>query len=200
MNPFLKGLRSQILNKFIGILIRVHADHSGGDPCLLQNGNCPKSGLGSRLIAVISKIYFIDIPLDQGSMSRRKRCSKRRYRAGKSCLVERDYIHIPLTQKKIGFSGCTCPVKSIQITTLIKNRRLRRIEILWLRIPHHPSAESDHPVIGVHNGKHNTVPEFIIGSMSFVKRNQSCFKKNVVCIPFRFQIPVQIVAVLVGIP
>ena len=56
---------AQILDKFIRILVWIHADYFCRNPHIPQNRHCSQSCLCSCFITVISQIYFIHIPLDQ---------------------------------------------------------------------------------------------------------------------------------------
>ncbi len=90
-----------------------------------------------------------------------KRRTKRRNRIVKACLMQRNGVHIPLTQQVVVLFRPARYVKPIQMSALFKNRRLRRVQILRKRIPHNTSAKCDNLTVRIHNREHNTVPELI---------------------------------------
>ena len=100
-DALLKCLCSQVLYKFIRIFIRIHTNHPRCNPHLFQNRHCPQGRPCSGIIAVISQVHLIHIPLNQLRMSRCKRRPEGRYCISKSGLVQRYHIHITLAQQKI---------------------------------------------------------------------------------------------------
>ena len=101
-------------------------------------------------------------------MPRCKCGPKGRHCIRKSRLVQSDHIHIALAQEKIRFPGSSCPIQPIEIAALIENRRLRGIQILWLRIPHDTSAKPYHTTIDIHNREHDPVPELVMDSLFLI--------------------------------
>ncbi len=79
-----------------------------------------------------------------------------------------DDIHIALTQNDIWLPACPCQMKTVEVPALVKNRRLRRIQVFGFSVSHDTSAESDDPLPVIHNRKHDTVPELIIHAPFFV--------------------------------
>ena len=127
-------------------------------------------------------------------------CSKRSHGVGKTGLVQRDHIHITLAQKEIRLPRCPCPVQSIQVSALIKHRRLRRIQILWLCIPHNTPSEADHPAVHVHDRKNDPVPELVINTFFLIRIDQTCLTDQFLAIPFSPQIIIKVVTEYIRIP
>ena len=153
-------------------------------PASFKYGDCPKSRPGSGFIAVIGQIDFLYIAFDQRGMSGGKRCTQRSHRICKSCLVQRDHIHIAFTKKKIWLSGCPCAIQAVQIPAFIKHRCFGRIQVFGLAVAHHSAAESDHPAVYVHNRKHHSVPELVIDALPLICVNQSGLPDQIPrCIP-----------------
>ncbi len=132
-------------------------------------------------------------------MSLCQRCAKRSNRIGKSCLMKRYDIHISLAEKKIRLPGGSCTVQSIQIPALIKDKCLRRIQILGLCIPHDAPSEPDHTAVCIHNRKHDPVPELVIDALSLIYTDQSRLGDQLIFVPLSLKVLIQIIAVLVRV-
>ena len=113
--------------------------------------------------------------------------------------MQRDHIHIALTQKEIWLFGTPCPVQAIQIPAFIKNHCLRGVQVFWLCIAHNTAAKSDHPAVDIHDRKHHTIPELVIHPVLFINADQSRLGNHIIFIPFGLQIPIQVIAVLIRI-
>ena len=55
----------------------------------------------------------------------------------------------------------------------IKDRSLRRVQVLRLSVTHHSASKSDHAVIHIHDRENNPVPELIIHSPAFIHIEQA---------------------------
>ena len=86
-DPLLKCFRSEVLDKFIRILIRFHTDHFCGDAGVLQNRHRPECRLRSGFITVVRQVHFTHIPFDQSGMSGCQRRSQRCHSVRKTCLM-----------------------------------------------------------------------------------------------------------------
>ena len=173
LDPLLKFLRPQVLDKFIRIFIGIHPDNLCRDSCFSQDRNCPERCLRPCLIAVIGQVHLLDITPDQGSMPRGQRGTQGSHRIGKAGLMHRNHIHIAFTEQKIGLPRGPGTVQPVQIPAFVKNGGLRGIQILGLRISHDASSESDHPAVHIHDRKHDTVPELVINTMLFVDADEA---------------------------
>ena len=130
-------------------------------------------------------------------MSGCKRRSQRSHCIGKSCLVHGDYIHVALAQDQVIFPGGSGYIQSVQITALVKNTGLCRIQVLGLAVSHHSPAKSNHPVIDIHDWKNNTIPEFVIHALAFIHIEKAGFPKKFITVILGFQIFIQVITVLV---
>ena len=173
--PLFNSLLSLSLDKFIGVLIRSQIHHSGLDARLPENRNSPECRLLPGLIAVIGQKHFLCVTAHETGMPACKGSSQRSHRIGETRLVHGDHIHIPLTDDQIVFSRSSGNIKPVQVAALIKDLRLRRIQVLGLRIAHNTASEADHPVIHIHNGKHDTVPELVVHSISLISGEKTGF-------------------------
>ena len=90
-------------------------------------------------------------------------------------------------------------MQAVQIAALVKDNCLRRIQILGLGVAHHPAPKADNTAVGIHDGKHDPVPEFIIGAMLLVDGDEPRLGQDFVTVSLCLQVPVQVIAVLVGI-
>ena len=108
-------------------------------------------------------------------MPGRKRRSKRRHRIVKACLMESDYIHISLAQQQLRLLCHPRKVQPEQVAALVKNRGLRRVQILRLAVSHYTSTEPDHFIMYIHNREHGTVPELIVASSSLINCDKPGF-------------------------
>ena len=132
-------------------------------------------------------------------MSACESCTKGSHRIGKSRLVHGDDIHVSLADDQVILSGLSGNVQAVKVTALVKNFRLRRVQIFGFCIAHNTSAKSDHPVIHIHNGKHDTVPELVVHAISLIRGKKPGFFQNGIRISFSLQIPVQAVCIFAGI-
>ena len=110
-----------------------------------------------------------------------------------------NHIHVALADQHALFPGRPGHVQAIEIPALIKDRRLRRVQIFRLSVSHDTAAEADYTVVYVHNGKNDTIPEFIIHALSLIYIHKPGFPKKFVGDTLLFQIKIQVVAVFVGI-
>ena len=78
--------------------------------------------------------------------------------------MHRDDIHVALTEDKITAFCLLRDVESVQISRLVKDRRLRRVQIFRLSVSHDSAAEADHTVRHIHDRENHTVPELIMKS------------------------------------
>ena len=111
-----------------------------------------------------------------------------------------DHIHITFAQDQIWLSGCTSHIQPIQVTAFVKDLCLRGIQVLGLSISHDPAAKTNHPVIHIHNWENNSVPEFVIHSMTLIHIKQTAVPQLIVTISLAFQKFVKVIAELVRVP
>ena len=91
-----------------------------------------------------------------------------------------NYIHIALAQNNISASGCPGKIQPVQISSFVKHRRLRRIQILGLTVSHNTAPEADHPVVQILNGVHDPVPELADKPVLLGDRGQPCLPDQLV--------------------
>ena len=198
-DPLFKSLGSQILDKLIRIFIGLHPNDPGCDAHIPQYRDSPKRCLGAGFVAVICKIDFLHIPLDQRCMSRRKRRSQGSDRIGESRLVKGYHIHISFTEKEIGLLGTPRPVQSVEVTALVEYHGLRRVQVFGLSISHNTAAKAYDAAVGIHDREHDPVPELVVSPLPFIYGNQSGLCDHLILISFGTKIFVEVIAVLVGI-
>ena len=127
IDPLLVLLGAERLNEFIRVLIRPHINDFRYDSHFLENRDCAQRRFHARTITVIGQIYFLCITLEQIRMSTRQRRTKRCDRIVKACLMQRDHIHISLTQEKLVLPRASCNIQSVKITAFVKNLCLRGV-------------------------------------------------------------------------
>ena len=172
---FLKGFFSLCLNKFIRVLVGSQIYHPRADSRSTENRNSSESRFLSSFVTVIGEKHFLGIPTHKAGVAGSKSGSQRGYCIGKACLVHGNHIHISLTNNQIGLTGGSGHIQAVEISAFIKNLGFRRIQILRFSISHYPASEADNPIIYIHDGKHNPVPEFILHSPALLYVEQSGF-------------------------
>ena len=75
--------------------------------------------------------------------------------------MHRYYIHVSLAEQDKLLSGGSGIIKPIKVPALVKQLRLRRIQVFGFSVSHDAAAKTDHPVIDIHNRKHDAVPELV---------------------------------------
>ena len=179
--------------------MRLKIYHPRRNTCFPQDRNGTKGSPHACIITVIQKQYLLSVTLQQTCMSGSKCRSQRCHRIGKPCLMHGYHIHISFTQDQIIFSRGSCNIQPVQIPAFIKNRSLRRVQVLRLSVTHHSASKSDHAVIHIHDRENNPVPELIIHSMPFIHVEQSRFTEPLITVSFGFEVFIQAAAKLVRI-
>ena len=110
-----------------------------------------------------------------------------------------NHIHVALADQHALFPGRPGHVQAIEIPALVEDCRLRGVQIFRFSISHDTAAETDDPVVHVHDRKNDTIPEFIIHALSLIYIHKPGFPKKFVGDTLLFQIKIQVVAVFVGI-
>ena len=113
----------------------------------------------------------------------------------KARLVHGNHIHVALADQHALFPSRPGHVQAIEVPALVEDCRLRGVQIF-----HDTAAETDDPVVHVHNGKNDTIPEFIVHTVSLIHIHKPGFPKKFVGDTLLFQIKIQVVAVFVRIP
>ena len=90
-------------------------------------------------------------------------------------------IHIAFYQNEVTKLALLGKVESKQILAFIKNKCLRRVEVLWGRVIHNSSAKADDISPGVNDGEHQTVTETVVNAAVFL-RNEACIPQLLVSI------------------
>ena len=90
-------------------------------------------------------------------------------------------------------------MQAVQIAALVKDNCLRRIQVLGLGVAHHPASEADNAAVGVHDGEHDPVPELVVGAVLLIDGDEPRLGQDIVAVPLCLQVPVQVIAVLVGV-
>src|SRR6266516_2093573 len=87
-------------------------------------------------------------------------------------LMRNDRIDIPFDDHHLLclFDGISCHVQGIKDAILLKQKCLRRVQVLWLSITKCTSTETDYSTPRIPDGKDQSVPEVIINSTA-----TSCF-------------------------
>jgi len=153
--------------------MRLKIYHSRRNTCFPQDRNGTKGSPHACIITVIQKQYLLSVTLQQTCMSGSKCRSQRCHRIGKPCLMHGYHIHISFTQDQIIFSRGSCNIQPVQIPAFIKDRSLRRVQVLRLSVTHHSASKSDHAVIHIHDRENNPVPELVIHSPAFIHIEQA---------------------------
>ena len=109
--------------------------------------------------------------------------SQRRHNIFKPCLMNGDDIHIPFRQNQRCGYRIFGKLQGKQVFPLVKYRRLCSIQIFWLAVIQHPSAESNHISTQINNGKYDTVSECInerssSGATRNICQQQFLFRKS----------------------
>ena len=91
----------------------------------------------------------------------RKCRSQRGHRIGKARLMHGNDIHITLTEQHILLSGGSRIIQSIQVAALVKQLRLRGIQILWLTVTDDSSSEAYDFSRSIKDRKNHPAPEFV---------------------------------------
>ena len=199
VKPLLKSLCSFILNEFIRIFPRFQTYHSGCHSCLPKYRNRTERSPDACSVTVIKQKYFLGVTLHKACMAGGQRCSQRCHRIGKARLVHGDHIHISLTEDEIILPRRPCHIQAVQVTALVKNLRLRRIQVFRLAISHDTATKSDHTVIHIHDRKDHTVPELVVHSPPLVHIKQSGLTEKIITVSLALQIFIQIITVLIRI-
>ena len=106
-------------------------------------------------------------------MSGRKCRSERSDRIVKACLMQCDHIHIAFTQEHLRLFRHARQMQRVEISRLVKNRCLRRIQVFRFTLTHHSATEADDLSTHIHDREHRTVPEFVVSATFFIKRDQT---------------------------
>src|SRR5438874_8559776 len=79
-------------------------------------------------------------------------------------LVSNNRIHIPLNNHHLfcEFNGIASHIHGVQHTVLLKQERLRRVQMLWLVFSKSTPTKADHPSSTIPNGKNQAMPKVII--------------------------------------
>ena len=170
-----------------------------GYPRRFQHGNRPKRRLDAGSVAVVGQDNLIGIALQKTGMLGGKSRSQGSHRILKACLVHGNHIHVALADQHALFPGRPGHVQAIEIPALVEDCRLRGVQIFRFSISHDTAAEADDPVVHVHDRKNDTVPEFIVHTVSLIHIHKPGFPKKFVGDTLLFQIKIQVVAVFVGI-
>ena len=104
----------------------------------------------------------------------------------KTGLMHGDHIHIALAEDLIRRLGPLRNMKAVQISALVKNLCLGRIEIFWLGVSHDSSAKPDDLAPHIHDRKDHAVPEFVVHPSLFVIGRDARFQDHVVGIAAMF--------------
>ena len=121
--------------------MRLKIYHSRRNTCFPQDRNGTKGSPHACIITVIQKQYLLSVTLQQTCMSGSKCRSQRCHRIGKPCLMHGYHIHISFTQDQIIFSRGSCNIQPVQIPAFIKDRSLRRVQVLRLSVTHHSASK-----------------------------------------------------------
>ena len=192
IKPLLECLRALRLDKLVRILVRLQIQDSGAQPGLTQHLIVPERRLHPRFIAVIRQNNILRVPLQNLCLSGREARPERSHRLCEAGLMHGNHIHIPLAQNELILPAPPRKIQSVQISALVKDRRLRRIEIFWLAVPHHTPAEPDHPVLRIHDGVDHAVPELVMQSPLLIVSSHAGFQNHIVRKAFSAQIPHQV--------
>ena len=95
-------------------------------------------------------------------------------------LVHRDHIHVSLAEDLVGRFGPFCNMKSVQISALVEDLGLRRVEIFRLCVPHYASSETDHLSPDIHDRENDPVPEFVVHASFFIEGRYACLENDIV--------------------
>ena len=199
VQTFLKGLRSFILDELVRILPGLQAYYPGRDSRLPQDRNRTKCRPDPCTVTVIKKQDFLGVTFHKTCMSGGQCSSKRRHCIGKACLMHGDHIHISLTEDQIILPGGPGHIQPVKIPALIKDLRLRRIQVLGLAISHDTTSETNDPVVYIHDREDHTVPELIIHASPLIYIEQAGFPEKFITVALTLKIFVQIITVLVRI-
>ncbi len=89
-------------------------------------------------------------------------------------LRQRHHVHVALDHHQLfQLAGrLTRLVQAVELAPLVKDRRLRRVEVFGLLIPHDPTAKGDGPTAQIAYREHHPVAEAIIGTPGVLAMNQ----------------------------
>ena len=125
LDTLLKSFRAIRLNELVRVFGRRHVNDLSPQTAFPQNADCTKRRVHTRTVAVIRQQYLLCISVDQPRLPLGKRSAQRRHRLSETGLMQGNHIHIALTQNHIVSPGCARKIQPVQITALVKNRRLR---------------------------------------------------------------------------
>ena len=169
------------------------------DPRRLQHGNGPERRLDTGSVAVVGQDNLIGIALQKAGMLGGEGRSQGSHRVFKARLMHGNHIHVALADQHALFPGRPGHVQAIEVPALVEDCRLRGVQIFRFSISHDTAAEADDPVVHVHDRKNDTVPEFIVHTVSLIHIHKSGFPQKLVGDALFFQIKIEVVAVFVGI-
>ena len=100
--------------------------------------------------------------------------AERRYRIVKAVFGLGNHVHVTFADDDPPFFKRLVAgiVQIVQHPAFVKNRRIRRVQILRLTIAHYPAAESDHPAPFVHDRNDHPVAEKIVQLAVFLRQHR----------------------------
>ena len=192
VDPLLEFTRPQSLYEFIRIFIRTQIQDFCSQPGLPQDLNIPQGRPDTGVITVIGKDHIFHIAADQGRLSRGKGSTEGGDGLAETGLMHGNDIHIAFAYDKASGPAAFGQVETVQVTALVKDRRIIGIQIFGFAISHHTAAETDDPAVGVLDGKHDPVEETVMQAPLFIKKADPRFNQQGILIPLFLQIGSQV--------
>src|ERR1700681_1552659 len=124
----------------------------------------PPGGLPPGTIAVEAEHHFAGQPENLVEMLLRGRGAKGGHGIGDPGLVQAHDVHVSLNDHQPREIRTRLPrfVQPVEFAPLVKQRRFRGIEVLWLALIDDSSAKTDDPPARIADGKHPPITEAII--------------------------------------
>src|SRR6185437_16195952 len=163
----LEGVAAFLGDERIGVL-SLRKKEEADLAALERLGQCILQGAPGRgapgAIAVECEYDLRNQPENAFQMLGRRRSAERRYGAGNVELMQPHDVDVSLDdeQPRKRCSALASLVEPVELAAFVKERRLRRVEVLRLALADHAAAERDDPAAAVADRKHDAIAEAVI--------------------------------------
>ena len=174
---------SVVLQKFVGILAAGQVQHPQfqlaleGQLLHLANGPLGGPNPGAIGVEVQDQALAVAATAELGDLLIAQRRAKSRHRIGDASRVERDDVEVALDHDSaIGLANrINRLVEAKEVFALLKDLRLRRVQILGLSAIEAAAAKANDPALAIRNRHHHTVAKTVIEAIpSPAGHHQAC--------------------------